>query len=106
MIVGGSVLPGRGSSIARSRAFSFSVQREYQRTSGMVRAGRVRGSWWMNAWLRYEIGDTFRGSFGMIDFFLVVSLITMLIGGKDVGTAIGFLCEKRNDVFGHEPPCC
>ena len=60
----------------------------------------------MNAWLRYEIGDTFRGSFGMIDFFLLVSLITMLIGGKDVGTAIGFLCEKRNDVFGHEPPCC
>ena len=44
----------------------------------------------MNAWLRYEIGDTFRGSFRMSDFFLVVSLITMLIGGKDVGTATGF----------------
>jgi len=53
----------------------------------------------MNAWLRYEIGDTFRGSFRMSDFFLVVSLITMLIGGKDVGTATGFFYVKNETTY-------
>ena len=40
-----------------------------------------------------------RGSFRMSDFFLVVSLITMLIGGKDVGTATGFFYVKNETTY-------
>src|SRR5215471_10707320 len=46
-----------------------------------------------------KVAIPYRGSFRMSDFFLVVSLITMLIGGKDVGTATGFFYVKNETTY-------